>query len=166
MPLYIALLSVLPVDRLQGLGWAKLLTLGIGAAGVVVCGLVGRRLFGAAAGVLAAALLACNTAWLTQGTTVCCEPLFAIWVLLAWAFMVRYVRTGRGGAWIGLFIGLAYMTKANGLFLLPAALGAFAWRERRRLWRSREAWAALAGARHRDVAGAGPQCPALRPAAV
>ena len=35
------------------------------------------------------------------------------------------------------------MTKANGLFLLPVALGALAWRERRRLWRSREAWAAL-----------------------
>ncbi len=143
MPLYIALLSPLPVDRLQGVGWAKLLTLAIAAAGVVVCGLAGRRLFGAAAGVLAAALLACNTAWLTQGTTVCCEPLFAIWVLLAWAFMVGYVRTGRGGVWIGLFIGLAYVTKANGLFLLPPALGAFAWRERRRLWRSREAWAAL-----------------------
>jgi len=143
MPLYIALLSTLPVDRLQGVGWAKLLTLGIGAAGVIVCGLAGRRLFGAAAGVLAAALLACNTSWLTQGTTVCCEPIFALWVLLAWAFMVGYVRTGRGGVWIGLFIGLAYVTKANGLFLLPVALGAFAWRERRRLWRSREAWAAL-----------------------
>ncbi len=143
MPLYIALLSALPVDRLRGVGWAKLLTLGIAAAGVVVCGLAGRRLFGAAAGVLAAALMACNTSWLTQGTTVCCEPLFAIWILMEWAFMVRYVRTGRGGVWIGLFIGLAYVTKANGLFLLPAALGAFAWRERRRLWRSREAWAAL-----------------------
>jgi hypothetical protein len=143
MPLYIALLSPLPVDRIQGLGWAKLLTLGIGGAGIVLCGLIGRGLFGAAAGILAAALLACNTSWLTQGTMVCCEPLFAIWVLLAWAFMVRYVRTGRGGIWIGLFIGLAYVTKANGLFLVPEALGAFAWRERRRLWRSREAWAAL-----------------------
>ena len=143
MPLYIALLSALPADRLQGLGWAKLLTLGIGAAGVVVCGLAGRRLFGAAAGLLAAALLACNSSWLTQGTMVGCEPLFALCVLLAWAFMVRYVRTGRGGLWIGLFIGLAYVTKANGLFLLPVALGALAWRERRRLWRSREAWAAL-----------------------
>jgi hypothetical protein len=143
MPLYIALLSALPVDRLQGFGWAKLLTIGIGAAGILLCGLAGRRLFGAAAGVLAAALLACNSSWLTQGTMVCCEPLFAVWLLLAWASMARYVRTGRGGVWIGLFIGLAYLTKANGLFLLPAALGAIAWRERRRLWRSREAWAAL-----------------------
>ncbi len=143
MPVCIALLSELPVDRLQGLGWAKLLMLGIGAAGVIVCGLVGRGMFGAATGALAAALLACNTSWLTQGTMVCCEPLFAIWILLTWAFMVRYVRTGRGGVWIGLFIGLAYMTKANGLFLLPVALGALIWRERRRFWRSREAWAAL-----------------------
>jgi hypothetical protein len=143
MPVCIGLLSMLPVDRLQGLGWAKLLMLGIGAAGVIVCGLVGRGLFGAAAGALAAALLACNTSWLTQGTMVCCEPLFALWLLLAWALMVRYVRTGRGGLWIGLFIGLAYMTKANGLFLLPVALGALLWRERRRFWRSREAWAAL-----------------------
>jgi hypothetical protein len=143
MPVCIALLSVLPVDRLEGLGWAKLLMLGIAAAGIVVCALAGRGLFETAAGVLAAALLACNTAWLTQGTMVCCEPLFAVWILLAWAYMARYARTGRGGIWIGLFIGLACMTKANGLFLLPAALGAFAWRERRRLWRSREAWAAL-----------------------
>ena len=137
--------------------------LGIGAAGVIVCGLAGRRLFGAAAGLLAAALLACNTSWLTQGTTVCCEPLFA--ALGAPGVGVHGAATcapGAAGVWIGLFIGLAYMTKANGLFLLPVALGAFAWRERRRLWRSREAWAALLALVVVISPDARPQRPAFR----
>ncbi len=140
MPLYIAMLSVLPAETLRVLGLAKLLTLFIGGAGIVVTFVAARRVFDTGVALLAAALLACNTAYLTYSSIVACEPLVTIWITLAWLSIVRYLKHGRGGSLIGLFIGLAYMTKGTGLLLVPIALGAFIYRERRRFLRSKQVW--------------------------
>lgn len=140
MPLYIGMLSVVTSETLKILGLAKLLTLFLGTVGILVTFVVAERLYDTHAALLAAALLACNTCYLTFSTMVACEPLLTIWCVLAWLAIVQYLRHGRGGCWVGLFIGLAYMTKGTGLFLVPVALATFVYRERRRFLRSKQVW--------------------------
>ena len=138
MPLYMMMLSALPFGSLNVLAWAKLMTLFLGAVGVVVTFLAVRRIFNARAALLAAGLLAVNSAYLAYSTIVCCEPLLVIWVTAAWLCLVRYLRRGRGAGWLGAFLGLAYMTKGTALLLLPVAAGAFLWRDRS--LKSRQMW--------------------------
>lgn len=145
MPLYLAMLSFLPVDRVEGLAWARLMTLAIGAVGIVVVFFVARRLFSRREAILAAALLAVNTAWLWHSTTTACETLLAIWITLLWLWMALYLRGRRTGLCIGLALGLALMTKGTAVLLLPAAGAVFLWKERARIFKSRQAWLAALG---------------------
>ena len=140
MPLYIALLSMLPCDTAAVLVYAKVLSLLLGAVGVVVIFQCARNLFGLPAAVAAAAALAINTVYLLYSSVVACEILFTIWTTLAWWLIVRYLKGSGTFVWIGLTIGLTYLTKANGLFLAPLAVAAALYKERKRIFRARQFW--------------------------
>lgn len=143
MPLYIVLLSLLPFGTLKVLAWAKLFTLVLGGAGIVVLFFVARALFGRTVAALASAAMALNTAYLSHSTMVACEVMLAVWVTLAWFFITRLLQGRRVGFWVGLMLGLGYMTKGTGLFILPVAIGAAIYKERRRVLCSRQLWVAL-----------------------
>jgi len=144
MPLYIGILSLLPSETIRVLPYAKLVTLAIGAAALLTIFACARRLFGLPAAVVACAALAINSHYLLYSTVVASEALLALWVMLTWFFLARYLQ-GRGRfMWVGLGIALAYLSKGSGLFLAPLALAVAVWKERARLWRSREVWAGVA----------------------
>ncbi|HEX4823243.1 MAG TPA: glycosyltransferase family 39 protein [Candidatus Polarisedimenticolaceae bacterium] len=100
------------------------------ACGVATCGLVaalGRQLAGPAAGNLGALLMALNRAAVFQ------EGEFektALSVFLATLSLVCFLR--RGTWWMlgaGVALGLAALTRANLLLMVPAALVYFGWRK-------------------------------------
>ena len=99
MPLYIVLLSLLPFGTLKVLAWAKLFTLVLGGAGIVVLFFVARALFGRTVAALASAAMALNTAYLSHSTMVACEVMLAVWVTLAWFFITRLLQGRRVGFW-------------------------------------------------------------------
>jgi 4-amino-4-deoxy-L-arabinose transferase-like glycosyltransferase len=144
MPLYVGLLSMLPCDSPQVFAWARLLTLVLGAAGITVAFIVAQRLFGSSAALLTAALMALNSAYLSYSTIVGCDILFVAFVLLAWFAVARYLEGRSRFAWIGLWVALAYLTKANGVFIAPVALGAAWFKERGRILRSKQVWLGIA----------------------
>jgi Dolichyl-phosphate-mannose-protein mannosyltransferase len=140
MPLYLALLSILPYDSVVVLGWAKALTLVLGIAVVVGFFILGRKAFGPISAILGATLLAVNSALLFHSTIVACETLFAFWIGLSWILTAAYLRNGRGLPWLGAVIALAYLTKTNGLFMAPIAALAVLHRERFLFWKKKSLW--------------------------
>ena len=120
-----------------------------GTLGVVVLFLLGRRLFGSATGLLAAALLAMcvlpdqNAHFATNDI-----PLSTL-VLLVLYLAKRAVDSGRLGYAIaaGAVAGLALATKVSAApLLLPVGLVAVLWWAPRRGWRQLLGWGAATGA--------------------
>lgn len=79
---------------------------------------LGRALYGRGAGVLAAFLLAASPFAILFGPTAFTDPLMVTWVLAGCLVAVR----GRW-AWAGVFLGLAAITKQQGVFFVPLVLG-------------------------------------------
>lgn len=149
MPLYILFLSTLRFGSIEVIGWAKLISLLFGICSVGATFLVAKRLLNLHCAVLAAAGVVWVIPYVYWSSVVACESLLAIWILLAWAAMARYIRVGKGAALLGALIGLAYMTKGTGLLLLPVGLGVVLWREIGRLRAHRNADATTATARRK-----------------
>jgi 4-amino-4-deoxy-L-arabinose transferase-like glycosyltransferase len=95
----------------------------LGAAAVVVIGLLGRRLAGPAVGLVAAGLAAVYPMLFLSDGTLTPETLFVL--LVAGVLLVAArVADGRRGtavamAGLGLLVGLAALTRTEGLLLLP-----------------------------------------------
>ncbi len=90
-------------------------------ASVVSVGLIyalGRSLYGRGVGLLAAYLLAASPFAILFAPTAFTDPLMVTWVLAGCLAAVR-------GHWVwgGVFIGLAAITKQQGVFFVPLALG-------------------------------------------
>ena len=118
MPLFILALTGLRLDTVSALVYAQMIALVFGAASVVATYVVTSRCFNRASGVLASAFVG-RAAYLYFSSIVACESLLALWIVLAWGAMARFAKRGRGARWMGACVGLAYMTKGTGLFLLP-----------------------------------------------
>lgn len=101
----------------------------VGTATVVVVGLLGREIGGRRVGLIAAVIaLAYPNLWVVDGILLP-EGLFALTVALALLAAVRYRRSPRPvtAALVGVAIGLASLTRGEGIFLtfllaLPIAL--------------------------------------------
>jgi hypothetical protein len=90
-------------------------------ASVVSVGLIyalGRSLYGRGVGLLAAFLLAASPYAILFAPTAFTDPLMVTWMLAGCLAAVR-------GHWVwgGVFIGLAAITKQQGVFFVPLALG-------------------------------------------
>jgi hypothetical protein len=126
-PLYLLLLSSVASRALVFFPMAKALTLVIGLLAVLVLFFIVRDLYGRSTAAVASVLMAFNAAFLNRATHVTVEPLVILFVLPAWYFMVKGLDDNRKWLWAGLYSGLAYMSKATGIFLLPIfCVGTFA----------------------------------------
>jgi Dolichyl-phosphate-mannose-protein mannosyltransferase len=121
-PPLLPLLLALPA-RLGANGYlaqrALLALLGVGT--VIVVALLARRLAGDRAGVLAAALAAVYPVAIAADGALMPEALFGLLVTLALlaAFSYRDSATARRAALLGVLVGLATLTRGEGLLLLP-----------------------------------------------
>ena len=120
-PLFICLLALFDLFGANSFLSQKLLVGLVGTATVVLIGLLGRRVAGDRAGLIAAALAAVYPLlWLVDGSLMS-ESLygtFVVAVLLA-AYAYRDARTARRAAVLGALIGLAALTRGEALLLVP-----------------------------------------------
>jgi 4-amino-4-deoxy-L-arabinose transferase-like glycosyltransferase len=110
----------------------------LGAVAVWLIALIGARLFGRRVGLAAGGIAAVYPPLVLVGSSLLSEPLFVPLVLGAVLAALSY-REDRRNRWLllsGLLIGLAALTRGNGVFLaIPAAF--LVWVDRpRRTWRS------------------------------
>ena len=135
-PLYPVMLSLLPGSDHEPVGplapsvsgaaelrrqfrWAKGLSFSLGLLLLVIISAMTTVRYGWLAGGGAAALLASNTTVGQSSSLVACEIVLTLCVLLAWftassRIMARPTRSGLVGVWLAL----AYLTKASALLLL------------------------------------------------
>ena len=79
---------------------------------------LGRSLYGPSAGVVAALLLAASPFAILFAPTAFTDPMMVVWILAGCLMAVK----GHWG-WAGLFIGLAAVTKQQGVLFAPLTLG-------------------------------------------
>lgn len=139
-PLFHLLLAPLSGRDLAFFVRAKLLTLLTGLAALVALFLAARRAAlndGASPGdaeradavaLLACLLLSLSPDFLDHATFPACEPLFILWLVLAWSFGLRWLRDEDSGWAAGVAVGLAYLTKGSGLLLLPLFILGALWK--------------------------------------
>lgn len=129
-PLYTAILSLRPeFSWAQWLSWL----LGLGTLALAWYGTSRRA--GTLVGGLSAILIATNSVFQQSASLVACEAMLTLWTLMAWFTVERSVQGAAGKqalnrhcivhcAAMGALLGLAYLTKASGFFLL---LGTWVW---------------------------------------
>ncbi|MFO0775245.1 MAG: glycosyltransferase family 39 protein [Nitrospiraceae bacterium] len=129
-PLYPLLISPFAARNVAYFDSAKMVSLVMGLVAVLTCLYVGYSMFGVAAGIVAATLLALSRSFIQVSSHVACESTLIVWFLWWFYSAVRaYEHEGRAG-WAlaaGAFAGAAFLTKGTGLLLLPAYLGAHLW---------------------------------------
>lgn len=99
-----------------------------GAAAVVLCGLLARRLAGDRAGLVAAGIAALYPAWILGDGSGMSEGLYLLLVAAALLALLR-----PSPALAGVVIGLAALARTEGLFLLAFAAAPLLWRRWRKL---------------------------------
>jgi hypothetical protein len=97
---------------------ARLPSLIASVASVALVYALGSTLYGRSVGLLAAWLQAASPFAILFAPTAFTDPLMVAWILAACLLAVR----GRGG-WSGLLLGLASITKQQGVLFLPLAWG-------------------------------------------
>jgi 4-amino-4-deoxy-L-arabinose transferase-like glycosyltransferase len=93
----------------------------LGAAAVVVVGLVGRKIAGDRAGLIAAAIAAVYPQlWINDGMLVS-ESMYILMiaVTLLFAYRLWQSHTWKDAVWLGVAIGLSSMTRPEAVFLVP-----------------------------------------------
>jgi 4-amino-4-deoxy-L-arabinose transferase-like glycosyltransferase len=120
----------------------------VGTAVVVLIGVLGRRVAGDRAGVFAAGLAALYPVLITADGSLMSETFYGLFVVLALFAAYRLLErpTRRHARALGLVIGLAALTRAEGWLLLPLLAAPVCWRGRHlvRGWDRRLAAAAIA----------------------
>src|SRR3954466_12528306 len=120
-PLFICLLAAFTLLGGDGMLAQKLLLGLVGAVTVVLVGLLGRRVAGERAGIIAAAVAAVHPLlWLADGALMS-ESLygpFVVGTLLA-ACAYAGARTAARAALVGALVGLAALTRGEALLLVP-----------------------------------------------
>ncbi len=123
-PLYSLYLSVFSRFGITGWDGHRLATIPIGVAAIVVIALLARRVGGERAGVLASFFTACYPLFWIHDTIVMSESLFAL--LAALVALTAYRLWDTPGVvrslWVGGLIGLAALTRAEGMLLLVLVL--------------------------------------------
>jgi hypothetical protein len=133
-PLYPALEALVSLAGGRSPAWHHSVAIACGTATVGVTGLLGRRLSGARAGVLAALLAAAYPLLIAADGSLRSESLYALLVTLALllALRLRERPTATRGAALGATVALAALTRGEGVALLALAPLALPWRGARR----------------------------------
>jgi hypothetical protein len=120
-PLYPLLLSVPSALGLEGLDAARMIGVAIGTGTVAVAALIARRVAGDRAGLAAAVLCAAYPSFIAADGAIMSETLFGFLVALG-VLMALRLRTRPSpvvAAGLGVAVGLAALTRSEGLLLLP-----------------------------------------------
>ncbi len=120
-PLYPLILSLSSLVGGETLTAHRIVSCLIGSAGVILVGLLARRLAGDRAGLIAGAVAAVYPPFITADGLVMSEPLFVVTVaaaLLA-ALAVLDRPAPRTAAILGVAVGLATLTRGEAILLVP-----------------------------------------------
>jgi hypothetical protein len=102
----------------------------VGSITVVLTGLLGRQVAGPRIGLAAALIVACSPLLIAADGSLMSDSLYV--ALVAAALFASYRALKRPSlVWfglVGLLVGLATLTRSDGLFLAPILAGALAWR--------------------------------------
>lgn len=128
-PLFPLLLSVVSLAGGTSLLAHRIVGCVVGSCAVVLIGLLGRRVDGERAGLIAAGLAAVYPPLITADGLVMSEPLFVVTVAAALllALRLRSRPTVAGAAALGAVIGLATLTRGEGLLLVALLAWPAAW---------------------------------------
>lgn len=120
-PLWTVVLAAFAKLGADGYDAARVVGACAGAAGVAAIGLVGRRLAGARAGLIAAALAAVYLPFVVGDATGMSEALYLLFVGLAVLGVLAARDSPRAATAVlaGLAAGLAALTRTEGLLLVP-----------------------------------------------
>ena len=135
-PLYSWLLTPFAQREMSYFTWAKLFTLGTAACAVLGCYFAARYLTGnTTLALIVALLVASNRYFIQESGVVMVEPLLALIFVLVWLFGLKALEGNRRLDWAvgGVFTGLAYLSKENGLLWLAAWIAGAAVANRLRL---------------------------------
>jgi Dolichyl-phosphate-mannose-protein mannosyltransferase len=119
-PLYILLLTPFASTDISFFVTAKLLSLAVGVALLVVVFAVARKRYGDLVATVATAGLLMTHAFEEWSTFVASESLLMFVSFLCMHFILTGFRDNRQWLYAGFFAGLAYLAKGTGLFLIPA----------------------------------------------
>ncbi len=95
---------------------AKMVSLAVGGLALLLVYVLGQRLYGPGAAVVAVALLSLNGEWLDQTPQALGEALLVLTFFVAWAMGMRALEqptSGKMGALAGACAGLAYLTNTT-----------------------------------------------------
>jgi 4-amino-4-deoxy-L-arabinose transferase-like glycosyltransferase len=104
---------------------ARLVQAGIGALSVALIGLIGLRIWGRRVAIVSLLIAAVYPPLLITGESLMSEPLFVFFVLGAIAAALEHGRSEHRYRWAlvaGAGVGLAALTRSNGIVILPAIL--------------------------------------------
>jgi 4-amino-4-deoxy-L-arabinose transferase-like glycosyltransferase len=123
-PLWSALLAVFSAVGARSYEAHELVACGVGAATVVCAGLLGRRIGGPRAGLLAACGAALYPVFVAMDGSLMSEPPYALAVAACLVLAFRMVErpSARRGALLGLAIGLAVLVRGEAIGLLVVLL--------------------------------------------
>ena len=131
-PLWPGLLALGRVIGLDNATGHQVVGAFVGTVTVGLTGLLGRRVAGARIGLLAAALVAVSPMLIGADGSLMSESLYVALVTAALLACYRAIDrpTAMRFALIGVFLGLATLTRSDGIFLVPLLAGFTAWRVR------------------------------------
>ncbi len=120
-PLHPLLLSIFSSLGASGVVAQRLLLSAVGAVGVVVVGLLGRRVAGDLVGLVAAGVAATYPMLFLSEAILMAETLYALLVTTAilLAYRAAEMPTPRSFAILGVVIGIAALARAEALLLVP-----------------------------------------------
>jgi 4-amino-4-deoxy-L-arabinose transferase-like glycosyltransferase len=120
----------------------------LGAGAVVMCGLVGRRVAGPRAGLVAAVIAAVYpNLWLHDGQLMSETMSIFTVSLVLWSAYYFWEKPSVGrAAWLALCCGLAALTRPEFVLLIPVLLLPLVVMLRRASWRSKLRWLTVGGA--------------------
>ncbi len=120
-PLYPLVLSLSSLAGGDTLLAHRILSCAIGSCGVVLVGILGRRVADDRAGLIAGAIASVYPPFITADGLVMSEPLFVVTVagaLIAALALLAHPSVRRAAV-LGAIIGLATLTRGEGILLLP-----------------------------------------------
>jgi 4-amino-4-deoxy-L-arabinose transferase-like glycosyltransferase len=113
----------------NGLLAHRLVGVPVGVAVVAVLALIGRRVGGERAGLAVAAIAAAHPLLIAADGSLMSETLFGLWVALGLLAALRLLErpAPARAAWLGAAVGLAALTRGEGLLLVPLLALPAAW---------------------------------------